>query len=187
MPDHLLPPTQEQASTSTLVDQRSSPYTAPSINVSSATLDVSDLDSIWNVGFNENWEQRQKEEAEALSQLRASAPTLVQGFAVSQGQTNMSRRTSRQGGSYRSAVGSGRTSKAASKLELGTEPNLEQLDRLPTRGAIWSRIDDNRRWLRRVMRLKRYHLTMIGLVGFDLMIVMVGESRALHRTHRQHC
>jgi hypothetical protein len=135
------------------------------------STDRSDVDSIWNVDFQESWEQRRLEDEAAAEELKTNAPVLLgAGFSVSPGQS-MSRRSSRQG-SKKSNPNTARSSRVSStnNLSLAAQPLPPDLQQ---HRSFIGAMNHTRRQLRSLMRLKRFHLIMIALVGFDLMIVMV--------------
>lgn len=81
-----------------------------------------------------------------------------------------------------SRAGSAAPSRALSRVvtRVGAEPEKGAEDVEAAlgpagggRGAVWSWVDDSRRRMRRYMRLKRFHCVMIGLVAFDLVVVMI--------------
>lgn len=134
--------------------------------------DRSDVDSIWNADL-DHWERRRRLDDAIMQEIRDLAPTgIAVGFAVTPGNSRaMSRRPSKTPGG-RSALNSGFNSVAPSSSELGrAEANVS----LPQQSSwsFWHWLSQNRRMLRKLMRMKKFHLVMIGLVGFDLIVVMV--------------
>lgn len=162
--------------TPTLVETPPSPtnsYTIQIYDIGNGrnSTDRSDVDSIWNVDFQESWEQRRLEDEAAAEELKTNAPVLLgAGFSVSPGQS-MSRRSSRQG-SKKSNPNTARSSRVSStnNLSLAAQPLPPDLQQ---HRSFIGAMNHTRRQLRSLMRLKRFHLIMIALVGFDLMIVMV--------------
>lgn len=168
------PSTRSISPTPTLTDATPLPATSSYIHRSnSTTTSSSSIDSIWNQDYAAGAEERRREDDAVLAEILDSRPGLTIGFAVSSGQ-DLSRRPSKQpsGGGKRSVYSSRANSRAVSRVDLTTEEmehqaQLEFPKPKPSRG-VWGAMERNRRKMRSIMRLKKFHLIMIGLVAFDL-------------------
>ncbi|GAA5890360.1 hypothetical protein JCM5296_002798 [Sporobolomyces johnsonii] len=160
------------------------------------------LDSIWDFNFEEHWERRQRDDAVRLAELKGTVPYLTFGRyeeeildrphehgqeqGHEQGQEQGHAHEHEQEHAHEHGHGHGhhvgfqegahdqQERMAHSPSELGRieEAEAEVLG-LEKRGGPLALIDNNRRALRKVMRMKRFHLIMISLVAFDLVIVMI--------------
>ncbi|GAA6000523.1 hypothetical protein JCM10207_008051 [Rhodosporidiobolus poonsookiae] len=180
--------------TSTAPSRRPSQATLTSQHTSAT------LDSIWDVDFSGHWEWRQREDARRLAELKGSVPYLtfgqyqdeVEAFRAQDHQvrkrrqgerdevrfapTRTTTRTSGPGaaGGRAEDLGSSASSMGWEEAIMSSRPEdlWEEKEDKPKHWLVeW--MDDNRRELRRLMRLKRLHLIIIGLVAFDLVIVIV--------------
>lgn len=161
---------------------------SPTSSIASTHHTRQSIDSIWDFDFEAHWERRQRDDAIRLAELKGTVPYLtfgryeeelervrrdekgrrrVHGFAVEGAGTTSA--VSRGPSALGAAESNGTSSSSSSSSETSS---IVQLDVNKKRGIL-GRIDDNRRTLRKVMRKKRFHLLMIALVAFDLVIVMV--------------
>jgi hypothetical protein len=79
---------------------------------------------------------------------------------------------SEDGGSEMTAVSRGPSAIGAAEKDPGSS-DTGSIELKVKQKGFFGKIDDNRRMLRKLMRKKRFHLIMIGLVAFDLVIVMI--------------
>lgn len=168
-----------------------SPYKhchSPTSSVASSQLTVASnrtrhsIDSIWDFDFEAHWERRQREDATRLAELKGTVPYLTFGRYEEElervKQEEKARRRvhgfSEDGGSEMavsrgpSAIGAAENNHAGGASDAGSLNSKQDKKK-----GLLAKIDDNRRMLRKHMRKKRFHLVMIGLVAFDLLIVMV--------------
>ncbi|GAA5933949.1 uncharacterized protein JCM15063_000514 [Sporobolomyces koalae] len=153
---------------------------SPTTSIASSRKTSDSLDSIWDIDFERHWEQRQREEAIRLAQLKGTVPYLTFGryeeemervrkeekasrhvHGFSENGSAVSRGPSAIGKAEE--IGSGSSDSGTSSAGIREEKKKGMLEK----------IADNRRTLRKLMRKKRFHLIMIGLVAFDLVIVMI--------------
>ncbi|GAA6034805.1 hypothetical protein JCM8097_009307 [Rhodosporidiobolus ruineniae] len=138
------------------------------------------LDSVWDLDFETHWEWRQREDARRLAELKGATPYLSLGSYPNEHFRALERRKRRrirmvaQGegegeGMEVAPTAMGSTASALGREEAAGEDEEERKD--PHLFFVW--LDNNRREVRRIMRLKRLHLIIIGLVAFDLVIVIV--------------
>ncbi|GAA5898633.1 uncharacterized protein JCM6883_003374 [Sporobolomyces salmoneus] len=165
---------------------------SPTSSIASSTLSQRtrhSVDSIWDFDFEAHWERRQREDAKRLQELKGTVPYLTFGRYEEElervrKEEKASRRVhgfSEDGQSEAASVVSRGPSAigAAEKNPQGmvgvggsSETNSVDFEKRKPKGFL-GKVDENRRRMRKLMRKKRFHLIMIGLVAFDLVIVMV--------------
>ncbi|GAA5946412.1 hypothetical protein JCM3765_000231 [Sporobolomyces pararoseus] len=159
---------------------------SPTSSIASSNLTVvsnrsrHSVDSIWDFDFEAHWERRQREDALRLAELKGTVPYLTFGRYEEElervrKEEKAQRRVhgfSEDGGSVvsrgPSAIGAAENNPGPSNLSETSSIELKTKQK-----GLLGKIDDNRRYLRKLMRKKRFHLIMIGLVAFDLVVVMV--------------
>lgn len=163
---------------------------SPTSSIASSQLTVAtnhtreSIDSIWDFDFEAHWERRQREDSVRLAQLKGTVPYLTFGRYEEElervrKEEKAKRRVhglSEDGRSEMMSVSRGPSAIGAAENNPGGEASDAGSIELKPEGkgqGILARIDSNRRTLRKHMRKKRFHLIMIGLVAFDLVIVMI--------------
>ncbi|KAK4699292.1 hypothetical protein P7C70_g6973, partial [Phenoliferia sp. Uapishka_3] len=96
----------------------------------------------------------------------------------SQSRVNVSSRANSHGLSRATtrATGAGANSRQVSRVPSRADGGVEEkgaMDFPEGPKGFWGHLHHNRRVMRKIMRLKKFHLLMIALVGIDLMIVMI--------------
>ncbi|GAA5911513.1 hypothetical protein JCM6882_000523 [Rhodosporidiobolus microsporus] len=158
---------------------------APAPGAPSSTRTPS-LDSIWLPDFESHWQWRQREDARRLAEVRGSSETPYLTFGgwgrvlgvhargVESGRGRRRVRVAQGGEGEEGAVGMGSSASAMGREETASALAAEEEEEEPKRRyPFFEWVEHNRREIRRLMRLKRLHLIIIGLVAFDLVIVIV--------------
>ncbi|GAA6009293.1 hypothetical protein JCM11491_004261 [Sporobolomyces phaffii] len=140
------------------------------------------IDSIWDFDFEAHWERRQREDAIRLAELKGTVPYLTFGRYEEElervrKQEKAQRRVhgfSEDGRSETMSVSRGPSAIGAVENDPGAASDVGSIvARAGKKKGLIGSIVENRRTLRKHMRKKRFHLVMIGLVAFDLVIVMI--------------
>ncbi|GAA5976700.1 hypothetical protein JCM11641_005665 [Rhodosporidiobolus odoratus] len=161
------------------------------------------LDSVWDLDFETHWERRQRADARRLAELKGSEgiPYLTFGLGDEHYEKAVKprhsigvrrRKVQLSGADAGEGQGGGNGAsggKSPSQLEAGQggdngdvggavgeeeyEDSVWEEEEHKPRNPILQWVGDNRRQVRKIMRMKRLHLIIIGLVAFDLVIVIV--------------
>ncbi|GAA6061652.1 hypothetical protein JCM10212_002529 [Sporobolomyces blumeae] len=149
-----------------------------SVSVSSQQTRHS-VDSIWDFDFEAHWEWRQRQDAIRLAELKGTVPYLTFGrYEEELERVRKEEKANRmaQGGvedGRSEAGGLGDISRGPSAIGAAENNAVVDVKPVQERKGLLVKIENNRRTLRKLMRKKRFHLIIIALVAFDLVIVMI--------------
>ncbi|BGP14309.1 hypothetical protein JCM10213_004436 [Rhodosporidiobolus nylandii] len=138
------------------------------------------LDSVWDLDFETHWEWRQREDARRLAELKGATPYLSLGSYPNEhlerlrgGGKKGARRRGGASSGHGDSAQMGASTSSLGRAEEGGEDGDELYEEVKPRHPALEWLDNNRRQVRKIMRMKRLHLIIIGLVAFDLIIVIV--------------